>query len=84
MYSRKNFTVVKEKINEDTIAMITKQLNSKDFSNTSFNPRKLAPAKAGIESKKEILLESTLLNFKILATVIVMPALLTPGMSENI
>ena len=84
MYSKKNFTVVKEKTNEDTIAMITKQLNSKDFSNTSFNPRNLAPAKAGTESKKEILLESTLLNFKIIATVIVMPALLTPGMSENI
>ena len=73
-----------EKMNEDTIAMITKQLNSKDFSNISFNPRKLAPAKAGIESKNEILLDSTLLNFKILETVIVMPALLTPGMSENI
>ena len=44
----------------------------------------LAPANAGIESKKDILLESTLLNFKILAAVIVIPALLTPGTREKI
>jgi hypothetical protein len=45
---------------------------------------KLAPASAGIESKNDILLESNLLNFKILAAVIVMPARLTPGTSESI
>ena len=50
----------------------------------SFNPKKLAPLKAGIESKNEILLESNLLNFKILAAVIVIPALLTPGTNEKI
>ena len=50
----------------------------------SFNPRKLAPAKAGIESKNEILPESTLLKFKYLAAVIVMPALLTPGINASI
>ena len=44
----------------------------------------LAPANAGIESKKDILLESTLLNFKILEAVIVIPALLTPGTREKI
>jgi hypothetical protein len=49
-----------------------------------FKLRKLAPARAGMESKKEILLESTLLNFKILAAVIVIPALLTPGIRDNI
>ena len=37
-----------------------------------------------MESKKDILLESTLLNFKILAAVIVIPALLTPGTRAKI
>ncbi len=41
-------------------------------------------AEAGIESKNEILPESTLLNFKNLAAVIVMPALLTPGINASI
>ena len=47
-------------------------------------PRKLAPDRAGIDNKKAILVESTLLNFKILAAVIVMPALLTPGIKASI
>ena len=51
---------------------------------TSFNPKTLAPAKAGIASKKEILLESNLLNLKSLAAVIVIPALLTPGIKARI
>ena len=36
------------------------------------------------ESKNEILLESNLLNFRILAAVIVIPALLTPGINDII
>ena len=44
----------------------------------------LAPASAGIANKKEILLESTRLNLKNLAAVIVMPALLTPGINAKI
>jgi hypothetical protein len=52
--------------------------------NASLIPRKLAPAKAGIDNKNEILLESTLLNFKNLAAVIVIPALLTPGIKARI
>jgi hypothetical protein len=47
--------------------------------NASLRPRKLAPAKAGIDNKNEILLDSALSNFKNLAAVKVMPALLTPG-----
>ena len=43
----------------------------------------LAPVKAGIASKKEILLASTRSNLSILAAVIVMPALLTPGIKAN-
>ena len=50
----------------------------------SFNPKILAPAKAGIANKKEILLESSLLNPKILAAVITIPALLTPGIKARI
>ena len=61
-----------------------KQLNSIDCSKISVRLKTLAPANAGIESKKDILLESTLLNFKILAAVIVIPALLTPGTREKI
>ena len=55
-----------------------------DCCNASFKPSKLAPAKAGIDNKKEILLESILLKFKNLAAVIVIPALLTPGINANI
>ena len=44
----------------------------------------LAPINAGMDNKNEILLESNLLNLKILAAVIVIPALLTPGISANI
>ena len=50
----------------------------------SFKPNTLAPVKAGIANKKEILLESNLLNLKILAAVIVIPALLTPGINASI
>ena len=50
----------------------------------SWRPRKLAPAKAGIDNKKEILPESTLLNFKNLAAVKVIPARLTPGINAKI
>ena len=69
---------------EKIIAIITNKLISKDSLGIFFNPRKLAPAKAGIESKNEILPESTLLNFKNLAAVIVIPALLTPGINASI
>ena len=44
----------------------------------------LAPVSAGIANKKEILLESILVNLKILAAVIVIPALLTPGIKASI
>ena len=37
-----------------------------------------------MDSKKEILLASVLLKFKNLAAVIVIPALLTPGINANI
>ena len=40
--------------------------------------------RAGIESRKEIFAESTLLNFKKRLAVIVIPALLTPGIKDKI
>ena len=46
--------------------------------------KKLAPVKAGMDNKNEILLESTLLKFKNLAAVIVIPARLTPGIKARI
>ena len=48
------------------------------------SPRKLAPVKAGIDNKNEILPDSNLLNFKNLAAVKVMPARLTPGINARI
>ena len=49
-----------------------------------FKPKKLTAASVGIERRKEILAESNLLNFKILAAVIVIPDLLTPGIKNSI
>ena len=43
----------------------------------------LAAASVGIDKKNEILAESNLLNPKSLPEVIVMPALLTPGISAS-
>ena len=40
--------------------------------------------KVGIDSKKEIFADSILLKFRILAAVIVIPDLLTPGIRDKI
>ena len=77
-------TVKKDNIKDENIATNTKWFNSIGWFTISFKPIKLAPLSAGIESKKDILLESTLLNFRILAAVMVIPALLTPGTSDKI
>ena len=47
-------------------------------------PKRETTARVGIDSKKEIFTESYLLNFNNLAAVIVIPDLLTPGISEII
>ena len=73
-----------EKIKEKVIAINNKLLNSIDRCIASLRPKILAPVKAGIDNKKAILLESTLLNFKNRAAVKVIPALLTPGTSAKI
>ena len=51
----KKYLIVKyENINENKVENIIKKENSKSFCEMSFNPKKLAPDKAGIESKKEM------------------------------
>ena len=50
----KNFTVIYENKKDKIIAIITNKLISNVSFCISFNPRKLAPVKAGIESKNEI------------------------------
>ena len=50
----------------------------------SFRLKKLAPVRAGMDNKNEILPESNLLKFKNLAAVIVIPARLTPGIKARI
>ena len=47
-------------------------------------PKKETAPKIGIESKNAILAASTLLNFNILAAVMAIPDLLTPGTNEKI
>ena len=81
---RKYLIVKNENINDKNVAINNKEFISIDCSKASLKPRKLAPAKAGIDNKKEILLESNLLKFKNLAAVIVIPALLTPGINAKI
>ena len=49
-----------------------------------FKPNIETAASVGIDNKNDILAESTLLNFKILAALIVIPDLLTPGIKESI
>ena len=47
-------------------------------------PKKLTAAKVGIDNRNEILAESNLSKLRILAAVIVIPDLLTPGIKANI
>ena len=54
-----------------------------DF-NKLFNPKTETAAKVGIDNRNDILAESNLLNFNILAPVIEMPDLLTPGSNDKI
>ena len=47
-------------------------------------PKILTTPSVGMDSKKEILADSILLNLRSLAAVIVIPDLLTPGIKEKI
>ena len=81
---KKYFMVIYENTKDKKTAEIAKKLISNDCWNISLRFRKLAPAKAGIDKKKAILLDSTLLKPKNLAAVNVIPALLTPGINAKI
>ena len=76
--------VINENKYENNIEIIIKNEKLK-FSDCSklLSPKKETAARVGIDSKKDILAESYLLNFKNLAPVIVMPDLLTPGIKDN-
>ena len=49
----------------------------------AYKPKTPVPASAGIDNKNDIFAESSLLKFNILAAVIIIPDLLTPGISAN-
>ena len=50
----------------------------------AYRPKTPVPAKAGIDIRNEIFAASSLLKFNTLAPVIIIPDLLTPGISERI
>ena len=65
------------------ISIKNEKLKLSDF-NKLFNPNIETAAKVGMDNKKDILAESNLLKFNILAAVIDIPDLLTPGIKESI
>ena len=73
-----------ENINENNIESKRKKLNSTFSLITFFKVSKLAPARAGIDKKNDIWVESYLLKFKKRPTVITIPDLLTPGIRAKI
>ena len=84
IYFKKNLIVISENIKDKKIEIKIKIEKSILLAVTKFfNPKKLTAANVGIERRNEIFAESTLLNFKILAAVIVTPDLLTPGTKEK-
>ena len=77
--------VINENIKDKKIEIIFKIEKFRSWEVTKFfKPNKETAARVGIDNKKEILAESNLLNFKILAAVIEIPDLLTPGIKEKI
>ena len=74
-----------EKINDRKIAIkfINEKLKLSEVTRF-FSPNIDTAAKVGIDNKNEILAESILLKFIILAALIVIPDLLTPGIKEII
>ena len=76
---------MKENKKENIIEMIIKneKLKLSDFTKL-FNPKIETAAKVGIDNRKDILAESYLLNFNVLAPVIAIPDLLTPGTKDKI
>jgi len=85
MKFKKNAIVKYEKIKENITVIMAKKFNSALPSlYILLIPKRLAAVKAGIDKKNEILAESNLSNPSNLPEVIVIPALLTPGIKESI
>ena len=76
---------MKENRKEKTIETSIKneKLKLSDFTKL-FNPKIDTAAKVGIDNRKDILAESYLLKFNVLAPVIAIPDLLTPGIKASI
>ena len=85
MYFKKYLIVIREKKKEEIIAKIF-NLAKSWFSEKIilFNQKTETAPKIGIDIKKDILAESTLLNPKNLEAVIDIPDLLTPGINAKI
>ena len=65
------------------IIMKNEKFKLSDFTKL-FNPKIETAANVGIDNKNDILAESYLLNFNILAPVIAIPDLLTPGINDKV
>ena len=77
--------VKQEKKNENiTPSKLKIDISKLSFSIMLFKLKILTAVNIGIDIRKEILTESTLLKFKILAADIVIPDLLTPGIKDKI
>ena len=72
----------KKEINIESKFNRVKKISSDD--KIFFKPKIEAAPKMGIDNKKDILAESTLVNLSNLAAVIAIPDLLTPGISDKI
>ena len=72
---------MKEKKIEIKLIFVKKKFSD---NNKFFIPNKDTAPKIGIDNKKEIFADSSLLKFSNLAAVIAMPDLLTPGISDRI
>ena len=71
-------------MNENTIEIKFKaEISISEEDIIFLKPKTVTAPKVGIDNKNDILAASTLLNFSILAAVIVIPDLLTPGTSDN-
>ena len=84
-YFKKYLIVIIEKKNDKKIEIIFNLVIKKLSEISRFlKPNTETAPKIGIEIKKDILAESVLLKFNSLAAVIPIPALLTPGINDNI
>ena len=72
----------KKEINIESKFNRVKKISSDD--KIFFKPKIETAPKIGIDNKKDILAESTLVNLSNLAAVIAIPDLLTPGTSDKI